>query len=69
MKNLFAFITLGLALFFASDTSAQAPAQPPRVLVFFSLNVENDHMLFATDALRFLAQQADRHNFRVEATP
>jgi type 1 glutamine amidotransferase len=68
MKKLFASIALCLTLLFASGTHAQAPAQPPRVLVFFSLNVENDHMLFATDALRFLAQQADRHNFRVEAT-
>jgi len=50
---------------------AQAAAQPveqSRVLLFFSLNVEADHVLFATDALRFLAEVADRHNFRVEAT-
>ena len=70
MKKPFAPIAACLALFlalaFASDTRAQD--QPPRVLVFFSLNVENDHMLFATQALRFLAEQADRHNFRVEAT-
>jgi uncharacterized protein len=38
------------------------------VLIFFSLNVEADHMLFATDALRFFAEAADRHDFRVEAT-
>lgn len=68
MKKLFASIALCLTLLFASGTRAQAPAQPPRVLVFFSLNVENDHMLFATDALRFLAERADRHNFRIEAT-
>ncbi len=68
MKKLFASIALCLTLLFASGTHAQAPAPPPKVLVFFSLNVENDHMLFATDALRFLSQQADRHNFRIEAT-
>jgi type 1 glutamine amidotransferase len=43
-------------------------AEPERVLVFFSLNVESDHVLFATDALRFFAEQADKHGFRVEAT-
>jgi type 1 glutamine amidotransferase len=50
---------------------AHAAAQPtpqPRVLLFFSLNVEADHVLFATDALRFFAEVADRHDFRVEAT-
>jgi len=49
---------------------AQAPGQPapPRVLVFFSLNVEADHTLFATDALKFFAEEADKHDFRVEAT-
>jgi type 1 glutamine amidotransferase len=50
---------------------AHAAAQPvpqPRVLVFFGLNVEADHMLFATDALRFFGEVADKHNFRVEAT-
>jgi len=46
---------------------AQEP-QPAKVLVFFSLNVEADHVLFATDALKFFAEQADKHNFRVEAT-
>jgi type 1 glutamine amidotransferase len=40
----------------------------PKVLIFFSLNVEADHVLFATDALRFFAEQADRHGFRAEAT-
>jgi type 1 glutamine amidotransferase len=68
MKKLFASITLCIALLFTSAAHAQSPAQKPRVLVFFSLNVENDHMLFATQALRFLAEQADRHGFRVEAT-
>jgi type 1 glutamine amidotransferase len=44
------------------------PAAPPNVLLFFSLNVEADHVLFATAALQFFAEQADKHNFRVEAT-
>jgi type 1 glutamine amidotransferase len=48
--------------------AAAQPAPQARALVFFALNVEADHMLFATDALRFFAEVADRHNFRVEAT-
>jgi type 1 glutamine amidotransferase len=55
-----------LALFLGVSASfAQAPS---KVLLFYSLNTEADHMLFATDALRFFAQQADKHDFRVEAT-
>ncbi|HET7084883.1 MAG TPA: ThuA domain-containing protein [Rhizomicrobium sp.] len=63
-----ACLMLFLAPLLAPAARAQEAAQQPRVLVFFSLNVENDHMLYATDALRFLAQQGDRHGFRVEAT-
>jgi len=58
------FFCIALAL-------AQAAAQPTaqiKVLLFFSLNVEADHMLFAIDALKFFAEQADKHDFRVEAT-
>src|SRR5256885_802268 len=47
---------------------APPPASPPKVLLFFSLNVEADHMLFATDAIRFFAEAADKHGFGVEAT-
>jgi type 1 glutamine amidotransferase len=54
----------------AQDAAQPAPPpdSPPRVLLFFSLNVEADHMLFATDAMRFFAEEADKHGFRVEAT-
>lgn len=69
MKKLFAPIAFCLGLLFTAAAPAQDNAPPkPRVLVFFSLDVENDHMLYAIDALRFFAQQADLHNFRVEAT-
>ena len=57
-----------LACSFAAAQQAQQVPPQPRVLVFFSLNVEADHVLFATGALQFFAEQADRHNFRVEAT-
>jgi len=55
------------ALCWIAHAAAQ-PAPQPRVLLFFSLNVEADHMLFATDALRFFAEVGDRHNIRVDAT-
>jgi type 1 glutamine amidotransferase len=51
---------------FAQAAGPLAP--PPKVLLFFALNVEADHMLFATDAIRFFAEEADKHDFRVEAT-
>jgi uncharacterized protein len=60
-----------LALLLSAGALAQSaaqPAQPPKVLLFFSLNVESDHVLFAADALTFFAEVADKHNFRVEAT-
>jgi uncharacterized protein len=72
MKRHFVCIALCFALLLASDSAfAQAagqPAAPPGVLVFFSLNVEADHMLFATDAMRFFGEAADKFGFRVEAT-
>src|SRR5260370_613648 len=52
----------------ASIPQAGQPAALPRVLLFFSLNVEADHVLFAADALKFFAELADKHAFRVEAT-
>jgi type 1 glutamine amidotransferase len=61
---LLAFLASGSAL---GQAGGQPPA-PPKVLLIFSLNVEADHMLFATDAIRFIAEVADRHDFRVEAT-
>src|SRR5713226_6341436 len=71
MRRCFAGLALCLALLTGNSAFAQAsgqPAQPPRVLLFFSLNVEADHMLFATDAIKFFAEEADKHEFRVEAT-
>jgi uncharacterized protein len=55
---------------FAQAAAQHAPsaASPPKALLFFSLNVEADHVLFATDAIRFFAEEADKHDFRVEAT-
>ncbi|HXJ41812.1 MAG TPA: ThuA domain-containing protein [Bryobacteraceae bacterium] len=65
MKKYVAALALCLSAF--AQTPAP-PAPPQKVLLFFSLGVEADHMLFATDALKFFAEQADRHDFRVEAT-
>ena len=59
MKKLIGSIAICLALFVSTAlVHAQGANQQPRVLVFFSLNVENDHMLFTTDALKFLAGNA-----------
>jgi uncharacterized protein len=57
---------IALALLFATTAFAQ-PAKP-KVLVMYSLNVENDHVLFAVDALRFFAGLAQKDNFELEAT-
>ena len=72
MRKYVVCIALGLALFFSGNRAfAQAagqPVPPLRVLLFFSLNVEADHMLFAAEAMKFFAEAADKHSFRVEAT-
>jgi type 1 glutamine amidotransferase len=72
MRSLLSATALGIAVLVAAVTASAQPSTPPapasRVLIFFSLNVEADHVLFATDALQFFAEQADLHNFRVEAT-
>jgi len=72
MSRFFIGIVLCLASLFSGNPAfAQAAGQPeslPKVLLFFSLNVEADHMLFATDAIRFFAEEADKQDFRLEAT-
>jgi type 1 glutamine amidotransferase len=40
----------------------------PKVLIFYSLNVETDHVLFALDALRFYAALAEKDHFTLDAT-
>ena len=62
MKKYLVSLALSLALLPAQ------PAPQPRVLLFFSLNVEADHALFATDALKFFAEVGDKNNLHVEAT-
>src|SRR5258706_113036 len=64
-------VSIALLLLSGNGAFAQTagqPAPPPRVLLFFSLNVEADHVQFATDAMKFFAKEADKHGFRVEAT-
>ena len=72
MKKCFVCVALCLALLLSGNSAfAQAPGQPApptKVLLFFSLNVEADHMLFATEAIRFFAEEGDKYGFRVEAT-
>jgi hypothetical protein len=52
----------GAALYAFAKAAAQ-PAPEPRVLLFFSLSVEADHMLFATDAIRFFAEEGTTTDF------
>src|SRR5580658_2065840 len=70
MKRFLAALTLLFACHAAfSQAGNRAPVpQPPKVLLLYSLNVEADHVLFATDALRYFAELADKDGFRVEAT-
>jgi uncharacterized protein len=69
VKSLLAALTLCMGLLFTRPATAQETEAPrPKVLVFYSLNVENDHVLFALDALRFLAGLAEKDKFALEAT-
>ena len=69
MKKYFLALTLCVAIVSAGASAQEAKASQPKVLIFYSLNVENDHVLFALDALRFFAAQAQKDNFaKLEAT-
>jgi hypothetical protein len=68
VKRYFVALTLCFAIVSASGSGQEAKASQPRVLIFYSLNVENDHVLFALDALRFFAALAEKDNFTLEAT-
>jgi uncharacterized protein len=62
---------LALCLCFAAFQTAlgqEAKAPRPKVLILYSLNVENDHVLFALDALRFFADLGRKNNLDVQAT-
>ena len=52
----------------ASAQAVSVEAVRPKVLIFYSLNVETDHVLFALDALRFYAAMAEKENFALDAT-
>jgi type 1 glutamine amidotransferase len=66
VKGALAALIVGIGVLFAFSAEAQAPK--PKILAFYSLNVENDHVLFALDALRFYAALAQKDNFALEAT-
>jgi type 1 glutamine amidotransferase len=46
----------------------EAKAPRPKILILYSLNVENDHVLFALDALRFFSELGRKDSLDVEAT-
>jgi uncharacterized protein len=50
------------------SSGAGAQTARPKVLIFYSLNVETDHVLFALDALRYFSNLARKDNFALEAT-
>ncbi len=58
VKRYLVLLALCFALVPASGSAQEAKASQPKVLIFYSLNVENDHVLFASDALRFFAALA-----------
>jgi uncharacterized protein len=66
VKGALAALIVGIGVLFAFSAEAQAPK--PKILAFYSLNVETDHVLFALDALRFYAALAQKDNFTLEAT-
>jgi uncharacterized protein len=72
MKKYFLLITLSfIALVCGNRAFSQAgdaPSKSTKVLIFFSLNVEADHALFATDALKFFTELEDKESFQLEAT-
>jgi len=52
----------------AQDSKPKQKEAPPRILVLYSLNVENDHALFALDALKFFASLAEKGEFAMDST-
>ena len=64
MKSLLALVLC----FGMLSSGAAAQAARPKVLIFYSLNVETDHVLFALDALRYFSELARKDNFALEAT-
>ena len=70
-RNLFA-LTLALGAIFSTVTAVAQDATPketrPRILVLYALSVENDHALFALDALKFFSRMAERDNFIMDSS-
>jgi len=63
-------IKISICLFVLSIVSRVAYAQPPafKVIAFYSTNVENDHVDFAMDAMKFYAKMAAEKNFVFDTT-
>ena len=61
-------LALCLCFAFLHSAVAQVANPRPKILILYSLNVENDHVLFALDALRFFSDLARKDNLDVEAT-
>jgi type 1 glutamine amidotransferase len=72
MKKYLPLIALCVAVLLCSNRAfgqtLDPGKTPPKILLFFSLNVEADHALFAVDALKFFTELADKDGFRLDAT-
>jgi uncharacterized protein len=71
IKNLLA-LTLCFGTLFSTVAAVAQDSAPkevrPRILVLYSLSVENDHALFALDALKFFASLAEKDDFIMDST-
>jgi len=65
-KSLAVFLLLFAALAIPALTCAPSPQF--RAVAFYSTDTEGDHVLFARDALKFLASLAQKHNFIFDST-
>ncbi len=52
----------------AQQQRPPAPAPGPKVVAFYSVTVESDHVLFAQDALHFFASNANKDQYTFAAT-
>ncbi len=60
-------LLVALTLCLVSIAGAQE-VKRPKVLILYSLNVENDHVLFALDALRYFSELGRKQNFELQAS-
>lgn len=65
IKLIWGTLLVALLAFSLPATAQQAPKH---VLAFYSANVERDHVIFAEQAVKFFAAQANAHQFEFAST-